>query len=84
MRQIRSTLRSSKSVCVDPEASWNVVPLALTRARLEFGNEGTNTGVDIEAVVRQSSTAAAAQFSTERGTFPVPHRRFIGDDHELS
>ena len=70
MRQIRSTLRSSESVCVDPGASWSVASLAVTLARLQFGSEGMNTGVDIDAVVRQSSTAAAAQFSTERGTFP--------------
>jgi hypothetical protein len=68
--QIRSTLRSSKSVYVDPGASWSVVPLAVTLAIPRFANEAMNRDVDIEAVVIQSSTAAAAQFSTERGTFP--------------
>jgi len=67
-------------LCVDPGASWSVVPLAVTLASLEFGSEGMNGDVDIGTVVRQSSTAAAAQFSTERGTSPDG----IGDGDGLS
>ena len=44
------------------------LPQSASRGSLSQG--GHEQTVDIEAAVRQSSSAAAAQFSTARGTFP--------------
>jgi hypothetical protein len=71
VRQIWPTLRSSQSVCVEPGASWCVVRLAVTLERLVRRKGAHEQIVDIEAAVKQSSSAAAAlRFSTEHGTFP--------------
>ena len=57
----------SASILGHPGASFRSPSLA----RGSFvGKEVINTTVDFEGAVRQSTSAAAAQFSTERGTFP--------------